>query len=177
LRFRLTYRGPLAANGNPNQKFEIRKKFHPQLTLLMDQEPLTHSFQDPDFSRSISEQRGQITYRPLISEKSYTYVELDILMLRPGVPGFILGGGGDIDNRLKTLFDSLQPPNLSDNTTFTWENGIPMNCLLQDDKLITRVNVETDRILDGNPQSNYVELVIRAHVRASSPRECNHFAS
>ena len=34
----------------------------------------------------------------------------EIFMLRPEVPGAIITQGGDIDNRLKTLFDALRMP-------------------------------------------------------------------
>jgi hypothetical protein len=35
---------------------------------------------------------------------------LSIVMLRPEPPGSIITAGGDIDNRLKTLFDALRMP-------------------------------------------------------------------
>jgi len=76
-------------------------------------------------------------------------VELDIALYRPGAPGGIFHGSGvDIDNRLKTLFDALQPPAANHalgNPTPTEPE--PICCLLVDDQQITRVNVETHELL------------------------------
>ena len=183
MRFKLFYRGDLLSNGSPAQKWKLRRAFHDQLEIVWQQEPLqaAHSYRDANYLPNdcyLGESRGGFTYLPLVSEKTFTIAELDILMLRPGNPGKIAVGGGDIDNRLKTLFDSLQPPNAQDtNQPTDWLQETPISCLLQDDKLITRVNVETDRLLENVSSSNEVILIIGVHVRASSPRMCNHFAS
>ena len=57
---------------------------------------------------------------------------------------------GDIDNRLKTIFDALRMPASKDELGGyeTPEEGeTPFYCLLTDDKLISRVSVETDTLL------------------------------
>jgi hypothetical protein len=179
----LFYRGGLAANGRPPQKWDLRAAFHKQLEAIWQQEPLVgiQKYRNPEYRPDdcyLGEDRCGLVYYPIVSEKIYTVAELDILMLRPGNPGSISVGGGDIDNRLKTLFDSLQPPNKTDPfVPDDWPMGQPVSCLLQDDKLITRVNVETDRLLDLGSNDNEVVLIVRAHIRASSARGCNHFAS
>jgi hypothetical protein len=104
---------------------------------------------------------------------------LDILFLRPGSPGSVITQGGDIDNRLKTLFDGLQipdenqivaaPPPSPDQTKAPW-GGAPFFCLLENDVLITRVNVETDRLLKPDVEGvggSRVLLVINVTLRAS----------
>lgn len=52
---------------------------------------------------------------------------------------------GDIDNRLKTLFDALRLPNQT-NELVGYDNPAPDEnpffCLLEDDSLITHVSVE-----------------------------------
>lgn len=179
LRFRLYFRGGLAANGSPKQKWQLREAFASQLDELWRQEPLCQIQKFRDLSHQqnecyLAEVRNGITYFPIISEKIYTLAEIDILMLRPGAPGFISVGGGDIDNRLKTLLDALQPPNGTDTyQPDSLDLSTPISCLLQDDKLITRINVETDRLLDSPANSNEVVLIISVHVRASSGRMCN----
>ncbi|MCA1604004.1 MAG: hypothetical protein LC775_00625 [Acidobacteria bacterium] len=47
----------------------------------------------------------------------------------------------------------------------------PLLCLLEDDALITRVNVEVAELLSPQEQAgnNYCEIVIRVQVRAVSP--------
>jgi hypothetical protein len=97
------------------------------------------------------------------------YAEIDILMLRPGAPGSIIVDG-DIDNRLKTLFDALSVPNkyqIPKGWAPTTDER-PLHCLLHDDQLITRVNVETAQLLKPGLDSLYVQLAIRVEIRASS---------
>jgi hypothetical protein len=118
--------------------------------------------------------RGSRTFYPIVSERIWTIAELDVLMLRPGEPGSITVGGSDIDNRLKTLLDSLRVPDVNDDRCPLPQNESDVYCLLQDDKLITRLNVEADRLLDVAPgQPNEVLLIVKVHVLASSGRTCN----
>ena len=96
--------------------------------------------------------------------------ELDILLLRPEDPGSIVQRA-DIDNRLKTLFDALRYPSIPQEIPARWspaDGEAPLFCLLDDDRLITRVNVDTDRLLASNSPDE-VDLTIRVRVRALSP--------
>jgi hypothetical protein len=93
---------------------------------------------------------------------------IDILFLRRDEPGNLLKSGGDIDNRLKVLFDGLRLPQtkdeVGDNRPGVDED--PFYCLLEDDKLVTELKVTTDRLLVplGNGQAeNDVELIL--HVK------------
>ena len=76
---------------------------------------------------------------------------------------------GDIDNRLKTLFDALRvpgvPQEIASNTRPSSANE-PHFTLLEDDALIARINVETDRLLAA-PDPSQVRLIIRVNIRAS----------
>jgi hypothetical protein len=76
---------------------------------------------------------------------------------------------GDIDNRLKTLFDALRvpgvPQEIASNTRPSSANE-PHFTLLADDALIARINVETDRLLAA-PDSSQVRLIIRVNIGAS----------
>lgn len=86
--------------------------------------------------------------------------ELDITLLRQQEPGQLLGEGGGIDNRLKTLFDALRKPSTEETQTAAIAKRAdddPIHCLLQDDALVTRVNVETDRLL--RPTEGQFDLV------------------
>lgn len=179
MRFRLHYRGDLRANGNAKHKWALRAHFHTQLQQLWRQEPLISidKYIDPSYRPDdcyLGMTRGGRTFYPIVSEAIWTVAELDILLLRPGNPGSISVGGGDIDNRLKTLLDSLRVPDVSDDCTKCPVPEGAVFCLLQDDKLITRISVETDRLLDCTETSpNEVILLVKAHVRASSGRTCN----
>jgi len=151
--------------------------FHRQLEVLWQQDPLIDisKYIDPNYVPNdcyLGETRGSTVFYPVVSGRIWTIAELDILMLRPGNPGSIWEGGGDIDNRLKTLFDSLKVPD--SNVAHLHDGQGHVFCLLQDDKLITRVSVETDRLLDPDPEKrNEVLLVVQVHVLASSGRNCN----
>ena len=50
---------------------------------------------------------------PFVTEELNLICGLDILFLRPSAPGQLVSGG-DLDNRLKTLFDALRIPEASE---------------------------------------------------------------
>ena len=72
--------------------------------------------------------------------------ELSMTRLRPEPPGGLVTQGGDIDNRLKTLFDALSMPRhagaLPSELIDPDEN--PLCCLLKDDGLIVSLSVRTE---------------------------------
>ena len=125
----------------------------------------------------IADDHTKCGYRfvPLISTTGGFTCSLDILFLRRDNPGNLITDGGDIDNRIKTLFDGLKMP-----TTIPELGGYdvpapgenPFFCLLEDDSLITKVAVTTDRLLipldtNAGERLNDVHLVI--HVTMSNP--------
>ena len=76
--------------------------------------------------------------------------ELDITFIRQQQPGQLVNQGGDIDNRIKTLFDALRVPTKSEVTQlgeYLQSDEFPMFCLFEDDFLISSANIETDRLL------------------------------
>ena len=112
-------------------------------------------------------------WKPIVAEDNGLICELDILMLRKGLPTKV---GADIDNHLKTLFDALRmaqsPEELGEGT----ENGKqepepeenPFYVLLKDDQLITHVAVTSDMLLEPvkgvEPETASVRLVINVTV-------------
>lgn len=107
-------------------------------------------------------------FAPLICDTLHLLAELDIQMLWSQKPGAIFSEGGDIDNRLKTLFDALKIPKergeLPDGATPAADE-IPFFSLVDDDRLISRVTVETDRLLDDVASRSEVALLIRVRTR------------
>lgn len=86
---------------------------------------------------------------PIVWEELDVTCSLDVLFLRRGRPGKLFSEG-DIDNRIKTLVDTLRCPN-SDNevagiTPCVGED--PFYCLLHDDKFLSHFSVETDDLHD-----------------------------
>jgi hypothetical protein len=107
---------------------------------------------------------------PLICKAEGLACALDILFLRRDNPGDLIISGGDIDNRIKTLFDALRmPQECQELTGFSPEEGEnPFFCLLEDDALITHVSINTDRLLTplrGENSLSEVHLVIHVKIK------------
>jgi hypothetical protein len=169
MEFTLIYEGPLKANGSIKHKHDIRRFFHSQLAVLWQQRPLS-SIDDylektpPPPRETILQEVGPFNFAPLINEKFSITAEIDILFLRPEEPGYIITQGGDIDNRLKTLFDAFRmvkdESEIPENDK-PGQDENPFFCLLQDDSLITKITVKTDRLLRPLASNNDVLLVIK----------------
>ena len=92
--------------------------------------------------------------------------KIEILFLRPDPPGGLVKSA-DLDNRLKTLFDALRLPH-NDAELGGHEVGEdedPFFCLLEDDKLIDHVRVETDMLLQPTQDRNDCKLVITVELQ------------
>ncbi len=173
MRFTLTYDGPLPSRGNARDKNQIREAMAPQLKELWTLEPLVNFPQylrdpEPDDLSVLTRVGGQ-TFAPLVCHALHLRAELDLLMLRPERPGAIITSGRDIDNRLKTLFDALRVPGVPQELVQHAEPSTmesPLFTLLEDAALITRVSVDTDRLLAA-AHSDHVRLVMRVRVVAS----------
>jgi hypothetical protein len=85
--------------------------------------------------------------------------------MRKEEPGSLILQGGDIDNRLKTLFDGLRVPSEAEVKAAKPEMQ-PFYCLLEQDSLITGVKVRTDRLLTApGGDAHEVHLIIEVTVR------------
>ena len=118
--------------------------------------------------------KGGRKFMPLVRNSFALRCGLSILFLRREPPGKVYQGG-DIDNRLKTLFDALSVPNpeqiVDDRTVED-----PIYCLLEDDSLISRIDVDTRQLLSRpNGSKHDVHLVIEVDVRAINIRQYNQF--
>ncbi len=118
---------------------------------------------------------GGRDFIPLVRKSLELTCGLDILFLRRDQPGSLFLQGGDIDNRLKTLFDALKVPSEADLKVEQPDPAHdPFFCLLEDDSLITTFSVETDRLL-ARPKAtpNEVYLVIDVTVAVTTITETN----
>ena len=178
MEFRLTYQGLVLAetikgelqNARATAKQEIRKRFHHQLKRLWEITPyLSEGQKEPKhgwdnagkiFGRlppentiaSLAKDNFRFGYRfvPLITRSLNVVCSIDVLFLRNGPPGAVISAG-DVDNRLKTLFDALTMPQSASQLGDYKEpadDEDPFFCLLEDDSLITRASVETDTLLE-----------------------------
>jgi hypothetical protein len=172
--FRLSYRGPLVSNGSVEVKQQLRRYFHPQLRTLWHQPPLDEHRQSllnqdgGGASVSLLERQGEFTFATLVSSKLGLVAELDVLFLRGQRPGDLLRHGGDIDNRMKTLLDSLRVPRAKQTEIPAGDSPAadeqPFYCLLEDDALVTRLTITTDQLLEpGDPAD--VLVIVRITVK------------
>jgi hypothetical protein len=166
MQFTLHYRGPLASNGSPKQKHAIRENFHTQLARLWQQEPLKgyaeFMYRHVPPPNALVITVGGFSFIPIVSNSSSAVAELEIVLLRPEPPGSLIMQGGDIDNRLKTLFDSLAIPqaNALAGMQPTPEQTPHFFCVLHDDKLITSVSLKTAQLLEPVNDPAEVDLII-----------------
>jgi hypothetical protein len=168
MKFILHYRGPLRSNGSPQHKHELRQAFHSQLQQLWLQPPLNEERtllkpRDKNGDYSLLRHVAPFMFVPLVTAEMNGVAELRVTILRPESPGNLITQGGDIDNRLKTLFDALTMPRhtnaLPTNETPT-EDQKPFYCLLEDDNLVTSVSVRTEQLLAPPVDRSHVEVLI-----------------
>ena len=185
MKFKLLYHGQLRASTTSDtrvkEKHLIRKEFHKQLKELWRvQAPFSSwlgaakvpaqnspSGKETTVIDIMADKHARCGYRflPTISIGRSLSCGLDVTFLRRDHPGNLVRSGGDIDNRIKTLFDALRMPNnsgeLANMPPGPDEN--PFYVLLEDDSQITKVSIATDRLLtapaDGE-HINDVHLVI-----------------
>jgi hypothetical protein len=174
MQFRLLYEGPIPPRQriNVTDIHAIRMDLHPQLKALWRYKPLSEMAtwflrETPDGAGvPILERHNNVLFAPFITQKNNLACELGVTLLRQQPPGQLLGEGGDIDNRLKTLLDALRVPNTAEAQQAkigARADDDPIHCLLQDDALVMKVSVETDRLL--RPAADPFDLVAIIQVR------------
>ena len=195
MEFRLAYTGGLLKAGKGGhvwEKHQLRRYFHSQLENLWKAHPLLMFYGLPyhadRLGHRLAMQEHDGTkieniaahfegYVPLVTADYGMCCELDILLLRSLPPGHIIqrGGnsGGDLDNRIAQLVDSLCMPvrgqvRLREGDS---PDPRPMFVLLQDDSLITSLKVESDRFLGMQNENDPAECVaiVTVRVKAADP--------
>jgi hypothetical protein len=183
MEFRLIYGGSLLkssqSKARPWEKHQIRLEFHRQLKKLWECHPVFRIYNEgEDRTRLENIAKQYEGYVPIVNGGFGMVCDLDILLLRVEPPGYLVmkdaKGSGDIDNRLKVLFDALslpqrgQVPIPKDGEA---PDPRPFFVLLQDDGLITGVRVTTDRLLAAEDDCRPSEacVVIHATVKVADP--------
>ncbi len=113
-------------------------------------------------------------YVPLVWEEMSLACSLRILCLRKDHANAVLPGR-DIDNRIKTLIDALSMPSLRQGAPIKDGKPLPPDddekpfyVLMDDDRRVTHLEVETDAALAAAPKGSdesYVRLVITVDIR------------
>jgi len=197
MEFRLLYAGEwIKASQSRShvwEKHALRKHFHEQLKTLWRVHPVLSYYQKnrleyqgegpaPTMEEVIAKRYevSGIKFIPLVTRHNGLVCELDITLLRPGEIGAIVKHGGDIDNRLKVLLDSLQKPIDGDHIRDKADDAPtpnPTYCLLQDDSLIIKLSVTVDRLLIDTENQNentvcaIIHVVTKAVSAATTPGE------
>lgn len=177
------------------EKHDIRRAIHWQLQELCEQEPLLAQAKLDKLPLGVMKGRevevprplemmyfavplGGFHFVPIIHRPHELACSLDILFLRRERPGAIVQHGGDLDNRLKTLFDALRMPHDASELRGVSPSATNerLYCLLEDDALITRVAVSTQQLLEPLAPSEHVstvELLIHVTVQSTYPMWAN----
>jgi hypothetical protein len=153
--FMLRYRGTLSSNGDASQKAKIRRQLSPQLLQLCHtdsrfnaamQDTVNHgtmnggAFVPGPMTENLFCLVPMAGFRfvAIVNRIHSLIAELDITFLRRGSRGNVIRHGGDLDNRLKTLFDALRMPHTEAEVADSPSNPEEkIFCLLEDDALIT----------------------------------------
>jgi hypothetical protein len=102
---------------------------------------------------------------PVVRRRLNMICNLNLTFLRKVEAEGLVHQGGDIDNRIKTLFDGLRMPDQGDEIPTCEVQFSPMHALLESDSLIVGFAIRTDRLLDGGAVPiNWVHLLIEVHV-------------
>jgi hypothetical protein len=141
-------------------------------------------------SRPMAEVLGDVyghhgfRYTPLIWKEAYLACSLRILCLRRDGDEAV-ASARDIDNRVKTVIDALTPVQLKQgapqdeagNTLLPGPDEDPLYVLLDDDRQVTHLEVETDTALAPDPQNpgsmDFVRLIITVETRVTQATTFN----
>jgi len=165
MKFILTFDGELFPNGDPTEKWTVRRHLHPQLQELWSiHQQLQTLKQNPNCAEI---ERGGRRFLPLVRKTLALECSLKILFLRKEDAGRVYQGG-DLDNKIKTLLDGLSVPQreqvIPDATI-----DDPIYCLVEDDALITGLEISTHRLLSRpNASKHEVRLIIEVDVSVKS---------
>jgi hypothetical protein len=121
----------------------------------------------PGETRNLNEpiaKHGRL-FRPLVRDSYALHCGLKVLFLRKEPPGRVYQGG-DIDGRIKTLLDALTMPQHLEEMRLDPGAPDPMYCLMEDDSMVSGLQVESERLLTDQTHSrDYVRLIIEVDVR------------
>ena len=103
---------------------------------------------------------------PLVRNSLYLACDLDILFLRHDDDLRVLKRGGDLDNRIKTLFDALKMPQQIEELGGTVPTADPLYIVLEDDALIHSFSIKTGKLLGQSVKKKHaVRLTIDVTIK------------
>jgi hypothetical protein len=146
---------------HPKDKEQLPTQDGPEIKAALCQHGLSHIAHN--FERA-----GQ-PFIPLVTEEMGLRCKLEVLFLRPEEAGSLYVSG-DLDNRIKTLFDALRIAKDAHEMAGSTPSNEPIYCLLEDDRVISEIRVNTDQLLllpkEQVIHPNDVFLVIEVSLQA-----------
>jgi hypothetical protein len=175
MEFRLLYSGEVFASANSkrraSEKHLMRQQFHPQLKRLWETNKSLLGLKQIGNLKFLSTRYPFNGYYfvPLIREELCLYCSIDILFLRPEDNGNAILQGGDLDGRIKTIFDALRMPKVGELAVDDkpQPDESPFFVLLEDDTLISEIKVTADNLLllPGTSAVSPNHVFMSIHVR------------
>lgn len=150
MEFYLSLSCHISTTGHRAQKFILRRLFHEQFKHLREFHKEHNLGSAHTFDRSNIKEVGPFSFLPLITCGCGKIVELDIILLSHYEPQNYVGyQTGDVDNKLKSIMDGLRMAQNKNEirSEQVHEGEETFYTLLEDDALVSRVNIRHDRLL------------------------------
>jgi hypothetical protein len=166
----------------------LREAFHKQLAILWRVHPYLKDLDPGTFPRQRQRTQrldevapkvhyglwyrcleGGYDYVPIVHYGHRAHCHLAIRVHSLRAPGGIIHSGADLDNRLGVVIDALKMPDPTgpyDESNSTGEEPM-MFCLLENDDLVTKISIESFRLLSDDPEAakpEYIDLDIDVHI-------------
>jgi hypothetical protein len=113
---------------------------------------------------------------PLVRHSLYLACAVDVLFLRHEEPYNLMRQGGDLDGRIKTLFDALKMPDPKNEYVGDDPTADPLYVVLEDDALISDISIKSGRLLGNRTKYRHaVRLTIDVTIkvlRVFSQNQC-----
>jgi hypothetical protein len=188
--FYVQYEGRLPSQNSKdkeNRRVEthrIRRHFHSQLLRLWNDRFSALTNLPPRGTPGINEHRRrfledksasvrdtEFLVFPIVTKAEHLVCALDITLYRHDKPGSFVGPSGDLDNRLKVLFDAMTIPNASQLDGLAPEQGErPLFCLLEDDALIVDLRIKAVQLwttVDSNEEKRDFKVAVNVKVSST----------
>ena len=195
MKFWLNYIGALPSKASVAAKHSIRCCFHGQLKRLWECHPALQaarhgsilaapeiapetSLRDGLAQRFVS--HGDYSWVPLVRGEAALYCSIEILMLRMDLPGGDIRSP-DLDNRAKLLIDAMTIPNRSISHQELGgqptEDQKPFYVLLEDDRWVTRISVDSATLLTpvDTKDQNHLQAIIKVSLEPQYATGTNQF--
>ena len=103
---------------------------------------------------------------PIVRKSLYLACAIDVLFLRHEEPFNLMLEGGDLDGRIKTLFDALKMPDPKNEYIGDDPTADPLYVVLEDDALISDISVKSGRLLGNRTKDKHrVRLTIDVTIK------------